>query len=645
MNSIVKFFTSLRLTVALLGISVALIFMGSIAQIDEGLWDAQVRWFQKWVVIRHAGDPLWVPPIFPGGHLIGALLVVNLIAAHIKRFHWSFNKFGIQLTHFGVIVMLIGQLVTDERKVESYMNLKEGESKTYTESHRDAELVFLHEAGADAEEAVSFPQAAVEDQATLQHAKLPFTVKVLNSGENGDVLSLSQVPTVTTQLKRAMDTLDAKFAAVATLPDIATADAATPMRAVVWRKALADVGEKDPDIVAGATKVAKDPDRAAKLAATLKETFRDQMVKAWTANGGEIGYVAKLFTTGQLDSVSNLKPIATEGFGASEFLAPLEKITDDNKGRNMAWAVIEMTDKEGGKPLGRWLVSSMFNQPQEFEVGGKKWRVAMRFARYYVPFKITLVRARQDVYQGTTQAKEYASEVRVENPQTGENRTVQISMNFPLRYSGLTFYQSTMAQRDGAPGVASMLEAFTGRPKSDFIDREQTAAGRESGLQVVENPSMLTPYSGCILVGFGMLWQFLLHLTGFLSKRTGLPAPGYGVAHPILPVCALLIVVPDLFLSVVAFREGTLFILAILAVTPLIRCVLAFQVWKARYHIFTMVFLLVASMLMLVFAIKYHQEYGALLWPIVSCQLAAFIGLAFVVFTAPAPKKAAVLHA
>jgi hypothetical protein len=38
-------------------------------------------------------------------------------------------------------------------------------------------------------------------------------------------------------------------------------------------------------------------------------------------------------------------------------------------------------------------------------------------------------------------------------------------------------------------------------------------------LQVVRNPSWLTPYIGCAMVGAGLVIQFLYHLIGFVSKR------------------------------------------------------------------------------------------------------------------------------
>jgi len=38
-------------------------------------------------------------------------------------------------------------------------------------------------------------------------------------------------------------------------------------------------------------------------------------------------------------------------------------------------------------------------------------------------------------------------------------------------------------------------------------------------LQVVRNPSWLTPYIACSLVGMGLLYQFLSHLVAFAKKR------------------------------------------------------------------------------------------------------------------------------
>ena len=46
--------------------------------------------------------------------------------------------------------------------------------------------------------------------------------------------------------------------------------------------------------------------------------------------------------------------------------------------------------------------------------------------------------------KGRTSRRIFAARVQLQNPQTGENREVEISMNHPLRYAGLTFYQYQM---------------------------------------------------------------------------------------------------------------------------------------------------------------------------------------------------------
>jgi hypothetical protein len=651
MSSLWKFLSSLRLTIWLLGLSVVLIFLGSIAQAPEGLWNAQVRWFKSLVVIRHAGDDWWVPPIYPGGHLLGGVLLINLLSAHFKRFKMEFQKFGIQLTHFGIIVLLIGQFVTDKTAVESFLGMEEGEARNFTEHHRDAELIFLTDKNADADEVVSFHEDLFRPHglfvksklpAELKHGNLPFTARVLEFGMNGDVLSPETVKKMAERLKTALATLDGKFSTAEALAPVAEADMANVERAMVWRRAMKRLGGTNEQLLAEVKRIAADPKQAAGLMANVKAQFRADMLDAFKQAGErarkfgeprmgpEMQFVAEQEEAGHLDDAAQSHPAATNGSGKGARIVARPEIKDDKMGRNFQWAVVEILD--GGKSLGTWLASSRLN-PQEFEAGGKKWRVQMRNERYYLPYNLQLVRARQEVYQGTSQAKEFASRVHIINPSTNEDRETDITMNNPLRYAGLTFYQSTMAQGDRGPGTAALMAALTGRPPADFASLEEKEGGRNSGFQVVQNPSMLAPYTGCLLVGFGLLWQFLFHLTGFLAKRGGLPPPGFGVPHPLLPLCAVLIMVPDIFLGWVAWKNGTLFALAVVAVTPIIRLILAWQVWRGKYLVFAMILLLVPTVLAIPFALKYHETHGAMLWPVTIAQFAAFLGIAYVVFS------------
>src|SRR4026208_825604 len=139
----VDLLTSLKLTIICLAAAIVLIFAGTLAQVHLGIHEAQQRYFQSFFV-------WWPPesqglriPVFPGGHLIGAVLLVNLVAAHAKRFRWAWRKLGIHLTHAGFIIMLAGGLFTDLFAVESHMQLAQGDTKNYSEHPRLMELAVI----------------------------------------------------------------------------------------------------------------------------------------------------------------------------------------------------------------------------------------------------------------------------------------------------------------------------------------------------------------------------------------------------------------------------------------------------------------------------------------------------------------------
>src|SRR5690348_3108354 len=101
MRHILKFFSSLRLTVVCLSLALGLVFIGTLAQVDEGLYAAQNRWFRSLIVTNaHIGS--FKLPIFPGGYLLGGVLLINLLAAHATRFKFSKKKIGIFIIHAGI---------------------------------------------------------------------------------------------------------------------------------------------------------------------------------------------------------------------------------------------------------------------------------------------------------------------------------------------------------------------------------------------------------------------------------------------------------------------------------------------------------------------------------------------------------------
>ena len=197
MKKIVHFFTSLKLTVVLLAFAIVLVFIGTVAQADEGLYGAQAHYFKQWLVLGAHLFGHKIPLILPGGYLLGTLLLVNLVASHIFRFEFSKKKLGIQLAHAGVIVLLVGQLSTDLLSRELQMHFTEGETRSFSDSATDYELIFI-----SGNEITAIPERMLHAGDELKIASLPFTIRVKAHWHNSDLNfrapMLQNVPPLTT---------------------------------------------------------------------------------------------------------------------------------------------------------------------------------------------------------------------------------------------------------------------------------------------------------------------------------------------------------------------------------------------------------------------------------------------------------------
>ena len=172
------FFVSLKLTVWLLGLSIILIFWATLAQVKLGIWGVQEKFFHTLFVLETIPGTAIPVPVFPGGYLLGGLLLINLVAAHIYRFKLEWKKAGIQLTHLGLILLLVGELITSLMQVESNMRLEEGGTMHYSESYRSNELAILDTTNPEFNEVVAIPEAVLSDGGSIQHPKLPFQLRI-----------------------------------------------------------------------------------------------------------------------------------------------------------------------------------------------------------------------------------------------------------------------------------------------------------------------------------------------------------------------------------------------------------------------------------------------------------------------------------
>ncbi len=196
LKSFLHFFTSLRLTVVLLVLSLLLVFFATLAQVNLGIWAVQTKYFRSlFVTAQLPGTELFVP-VFPGGYLIGGLLLLNLGAAHVSRLRLSWAKSGLWLTHFGLILLLLGELFTGLWQKESMMRLDQGETKAYSESSRQIELAVIDTTDPKFDDVVAIPTAALEQLGTIQHPKLPFRIHTTTYHQNSLLQMRRQVPNV-----------------------------------------------------------------------------------------------------------------------------------------------------------------------------------------------------------------------------------------------------------------------------------------------------------------------------------------------------------------------------------------------------------------------------------------------------------------
>jgi hypothetical protein len=194
MRTLFKFFSSLQLTVVLLALSMALIFFGTLDQVEYGIWHTQKLYFESFLAIWAypeawvAHDKLfWLRIPMPGGYLLGGFLLVNLVTAHITRFKLTLKKSGIFLIHFGLILLLISELLTDVFSKESQMPVDEGGRSNYSQEYRANELVLIDRTQPDFDTVHSIPIAMLKPGKTVAIPDSPLSIRTVSYYPNAQI--------------------------------------------------------------------------------------------------------------------------------------------------------------------------------------------------------------------------------------------------------------------------------------------------------------------------------------------------------------------------------------------------------------------------------------------------------------------------
>jgi ABC-type transport system involved in cytochrome c biogenesis permease subunit len=260
LKTILKPLASLTLTVVLLALSMVLIYAGTCAQVDKDIWRVQHEYFHTavaWINVqdlipRFSARPPsnWGSFPFPGGYIIGGLLLVNLLAAHTVRFKFSRKDFwllpqmalmgfalyfwqqnhttlpivvasvvglaflvtlflvhakraGVIVIHLGLILLLIGEGITSGAAKEARMTITEGTYANYAEDIREPELAVVDKSAPDKDRHAIVPQPLLKKGATLADDDLPFTVRVDDYFANSAIVDADKFPSLPSLADRA----------------------------------------------------------------------------------------------------------------------------------------------------------------------------------------------------------------------------------------------------------------------------------------------------------------------------------------------------------------------------------------------------------------------------------------------------------
>jgi hypothetical protein len=173
-----NFLASLQVTIVALVLLMALVVLCTLAQTDLGTLgavNAYMRSFLVWRQMRGLPFPL---PLFPGGALVGLVLVLNLTAALVKRFDFNPRKLGLWVVHAGLILLVAGEFATGAFQVDTRMTIEEGQTVHFLESYRQMELGLSDVTDPAHTEEYGIPDPLLRAGASVPVPGTPLSIKI-----------------------------------------------------------------------------------------------------------------------------------------------------------------------------------------------------------------------------------------------------------------------------------------------------------------------------------------------------------------------------------------------------------------------------------------------------------------------------------
>ncbi|MFH1723877.1 MAG: cytochrome c biogenesis protein ResB [Elusimicrobiota bacterium] len=174
----VAFLSSIELGIASLVLLMILVVLCTLDQVNIGTFGAVEKYFRSFFLYGRLPLAGWRVPVFPGGALVGGLLLANVTASAVARFQLRLSKTGVWMIHLGLMLLILGEFVTGVFSVETQMAIEEGASRDYSESPRRAELVVIDGSEAAHDKVFSVGESSLREGREFHHPAWPFSLRV-----------------------------------------------------------------------------------------------------------------------------------------------------------------------------------------------------------------------------------------------------------------------------------------------------------------------------------------------------------------------------------------------------------------------------------------------------------------------------------
>jgi len=150
----------------------------TLAQVKLGTWGAVEIYMRSWLVWTDLPGTRLRLPVFPGGALVGLVLLVNLIVAQGRRLELSWRKSGLWISHAGLVLLVAGEFISGMYQQESQLAVEEGQTVNFVEAPRDMELAVIDTTDPAYDDVYSIPATALARHGRIAVPETPLELNV-----------------------------------------------------------------------------------------------------------------------------------------------------------------------------------------------------------------------------------------------------------------------------------------------------------------------------------------------------------------------------------------------------------------------------------------------------------------------------------